>query len=35
LDSDFLEEFPDIRNKVAKKLEGLGNDQLSVLRLLM
>ncbi|XP_060834300.1 uncharacterized protein LOC132917535 [Rhopalosiphum padi] len=35
LDSDFLEEFPDIRNKVAKKLEGLGNDQLSVLRLLI
>ncbi|XP_025197192.1 uncharacterized protein LOC112595979 isoform X2 [Melanaphis sacchari] len=35
LDTDFLEEFPDIRNKVAKKLEWLGNDQLTVLRLLI
>ncbi|NP_001233122.1 uncharacterized protein LOC100160766 [Acyrthosiphon pisum] len=35
LDTEFLEEFPDIRTKVAKKLEWLGNDQLSVLRLLI
>ncbi|KAL4092377.1 hypothetical protein QTP88_026892 [Uroleucon formosanum] len=35
LDTHFLEEFPDIRIKVAKKLEWLGNDQLSVLRLLI
>ncbi|KAE9544191.1 hypothetical protein AGLY_001370 [Aphis glycines] len=35
LDTELLEEFPDIRNKVAKKLEWLGNDQLSILRLLI
>jgi len=35
LDTEILEEFPDIRNKVAKKLERHGNDQLSALRLLM
>lgn len=35
LDTDFLEEFPDIRTKVVKKLEWVGNDQLSILRSLM
>ncbi|CAI6363711.1 unnamed protein product [Macrosiphum euphorbiae] len=35
LDTDFLEEFPDIRTKVVMKLEKFGNDQLSVLRLLI
>ncbi|XP_025416050.1 uncharacterized protein LOC112687520 [Sipha flava] len=32
LDLDFLEEFPDIRTRVAKKLEYVGNEQLSILR---
>lgn len=35
LDTDLLEKFPDIKAKVAKKLEWLGNEQLSVLRTLM
>ncbi|XP_050532232.1 uncharacterized protein LOC126900508 [Daktulosphaira vitifoliae] len=35
LDIDLLNEFPDIRMKVAKKLEWLGNEQLGILQLFL
>ncbi|VVC42376.1 Hypothetical protein CINCED_3A015161 [Cinara cedri] len=35
LEADFLEEFPDIRTKLAKKLERFSNEQLSVLHSLI
>jgi len=34
LDADILEEFPDVRAKVAKKLEWVGNEQVAFLRLI-
>jgi len=35
IDLQLLEEYPDVRIKTAKKLEWVGNEQLSILRLLM